>query len=285
MLKELFNRIDAKRNIAIETTEYGVYSERKTEAIYNDSKQQYETNHRNGRNLKVSSVKSFIDFITEELKRLNNATGKNTTVVIDEDGGSFSADDDFMKIGCNYSRSLTSGWQTLQNVANQKLNHEQLLTTLQKLRPFILNFEELYKRLLDIRTIGRSEMISNPVFIQGEENGSNAVPRSASDKSSCGGLLASSGYKVTFKLQSGEQDEVELPNSFRVILPYAKGRQDVTYVIPVELMYLNNGNGRIEILFQCSELERIEEEALEDEVIFLKEQLTDFSELLVLLNY
>ena len=270
MLKELFNRIDAKRNIAIETTEYGVYSERKTEAIYNDSKQQYETNHRNGRNLKVSSVKSFIDFITEELKRLNNATGKNTTVVIDEDGGSFCADDDFMKIGCNYSRSLTSGWQTLQNVANQKLNHEQLLTTLQKLRPFILNFEELYKRLLDIRTIGRSEMISNPVFIQGEENGSQQ---------------ASSGYKVTFKLQSGEQDEVELPNSFRVILPYAKGRQDVTYEIPVELMYLNNGNGRIEILFQCSELERIEEEALEDEVKFLKEQLTDFSELLVLLNY
>lgn len=55
--------------------------------------------------------------------------------------------------------------------------------------------------------------------------------------------------------------------------------------VPVELMYLNNGTGRVEILFQIAELERIEEEALKDEVDYLTAKLDNFSDLLVLLNY
>ena len=67
-------------------------------------------------------------------------------------------------------------------------------------------------------------------------------------------------------------------------MPYSRGRQDVLYDVPVELMYLNNGTGRVEILFQIAELERIEEEALKDEVDYLTAKLGNFSDLLVLLN-
>lgn len=263
MLKELLKRFDTKREIQIDTIEYGVYSERPTKAIFVDSENRYNRLSKKERKLNVSSVNSFIDFITEELKRLNNETGKKSTVVIDSEGGSFCADDDFKMISCLYSRSLTSGWETLQEVANSRLNHEDLLKVLQKFRPYIMDFEKLYSKLLDIRTIGRSEMLSNPVFINGEAN---------------------SGYKIKFKLQSGETDETELPNQFELYLPYAKGRLDKRYFVPVELMFLNNGNGKIEILFQCPELERKEEEALQDEVEYLKEKLSDFKDLLVLLN-
>lgn len=68
-------------------------------------------------------------------------------------------------------------------------------------------------------------------------------------------------------------------------MPYAKGRMDTVYEVPVELMFLNNGNGRIEVLFQVAELEQIEEKALRDEVDYLKEKLEKYSDLLVLLNY
>lgn len=269
MLDKLFDRIDSKREAKIEVTEYGVYSSRQVEAVYSDSKEEYEVQERIERSLEVSTVNSFIDFINEELDRAKNKTGKKSTVIINNCGGYFSADDDFKDISCEYERSLTEGWKTLRSVANCKIGHEQLLTTLQKLRPYIDNFEDLYLALLDIRAIGRSEMVSNPVFFMGDD----------------GGLGASSGYKITYKLQSGTQEDVMLPNKFEVVLPYARGRQDITYRVPVELMFLNNGNGRIEVLFQIAELEQIEEDALEDEVKYLKEQLSEFKDLLVLLNY
>ena len=269
MLDKLFDRLDKKRDSKITITEYGVYGTREVEAIYSDSNEEYETRERKTRNLSVSTVNSFIDFINEELNRAKNKTGKKTTVTINGQGGFFSADDDFKGITCQYTRSLTEGWKALKNVANCKIGHEQLLTTLQKLRPYIENFEGLYLTLLDIRAIGRSEMISNPVFFAGDD----------------GSFGASSGYKITYKLQSGTQEEVNLPNRFVVTLPYARGRQEVTYNVPVELMYLNNGNGRIEILFQIPELVQIEEEALQEESDYLKGKLSVFTELLVLLNY
>lgn len=264
MLNTLLKRIDNKREVKINVTEYGVYTNRQIEAVYNDDNQCYETEERAKRHKDVSFVGSFIDFIDEELKRAGNDTGKMATVVINQNGGSFCADDDYKEKGCDYRRALTVLWQTLKNVANQKLTHEQLLVALQKLRPCIPNFEELYIKLLDIRTIGKSEMISNPVFVN---NG------------------AETGYKIKFKLQSGVDDEVELPANFTCVVPFAKGRADVTYEVPIELMFLNNGSGRVEVLFQCSELERIEEKALQDEVDYLKEGLAKYKDLLVLLNY
>lgn len=268
MLDKLFERIDKKRESRINVTEYGVYSDRLREAVYSDNKEEYVPTEYKTRSLNVSTVDSFVDFIREELKRRGNETGKMSTVTINAQGGFFSADDDFKSTNCNYKRSLTAAWGALTDVANCKINHEQLLATLQKLRPFIDNFEDLYLTLLDIRSIGRSEMISNPVFIPGED-----------------GFNAGSGYKISFKLQSGTQEDVVLPNRFIVHLPYSRGRQDVLYDVPVELMYLNNGTGRVEILFQIAELERIEEEALKDEVDYLTAKLDSFSDLLVLLNY
>lgn len=264
MLNKLLDRFDKKRETLIEVTERGVYTTRKIEAVYNDSNEEYEITTATTREKHVSCVDSFIDFIDEELNRNNNKTGKLATVSINQKGGHFSADDDFGGKVCVYDRALTILWQTLKSVANKKLNHEQLLTTLQQLRPCIPNFEKLYLNLLDIRTIGRSEMISNPVFMNGE---------------------AGAGYKISYKLQNGTDDESVLPSDFVCVVPYAKGRMDKTYIVPVELMFLNNGNGRIEVLFQIAELEQIEEKALQDEVDYLKEKLKKYADLLVLLNY
>lgn len=267
MLDKIFKRFDNKREVKTTVKQYGVYTSKDVEAVYNDSIERYEIGTPLGRNLNISTVDSFIDFIREELSRIGKETGKFATVTINEKGGYFTADDDFKSITCHYDRSLTTGWKVIQHVANMEMNHEELLTTLQKLRPFIENFEDLYLTLLDIRTIGRSEMISNPVFVAGDE------------------CVASSGYKITYKLQSGTQEDVTLPNHFEVVLPYSRGRQDILYKVPVELMFLNNGSGRLRILFQISELEQIEEDALKEEVEYLKDKLAVFKDLLVLLNY
>lgn len=265
MFKEILKKLEAKRDVTIEATQYGVYTTRKTELLYNDADQKYELEFsKKDRNVAVSSIKSFIDYIKEELDRLDNKTGKKATVIISNQGGLFSADDDFGDNHCRYSRAETSLWKTIKSVANRKLNHEELLTTLQKLRPCIADFQTLYRQLLDIRTIGRSEVISNPVFIDGE---------------------AGAGYKINFKLQSGNDEQAVLPSQFSCTVPYAKGRPEVAYEIPVELMFLNDGHGRIEVLFQCAELEQIEEEALQDEVDYLVKNLGEFKDLLVLLNY
>lgn len=268
MLNKLLKKLEQKREALIDVKDYGVYSSRNVEAIYNDNHECYNITSQNKRNIYVSTVDSFIDFIREEFKRADNNTGNISTVIINSSGGHFCADDDFKNITCEYQRSLTAGWKALENVANHKINHEQLLTVLQKLRPYIDDFENLYFTLLDIRTIGRSEMVSNPVFFAGEN-----------------GFGASSGYKITYKLQSGNQEESILPSRFTVNLPYSRGRQDILYEVPIELMYLNNGNGSIEVLFQIPELEQIEEQALQDEVEYLENKLGEFKDLLVLLNY
>lgn len=91
-------------------------------------------------------------------------------------------------------------------------------------------------------------------------------------------------YTTTkFKMRGGEDEDIILPDSFTVRLPYAKGNYDKLYDVEVNLVYDNRGG--VSILIQAPKFEQAEEKALLDEVEFLKEELKQYPELLVLFNF
>lgn len=188
----------------------------------------------------VSNVQSFADFIGEELKRRNNPSGKMATAVINSSGGYFTADDDFQRGNCEFTRKLSEQWNYFASSLDRRYGHEEFLRFLQRLSPSIQNFHDLYSNMLDIRIIGRGEMQSNPYYINGE---------------------AASGYKIKYKMQDGELEENILPDHFVVKMPYAKGNYKTLYEIQVDLMYLNDGHGGLQILVQAPTFEQVEEQA------------------------
>lgn len=268
MLKEvitdLLKNVRERRPEKSEVTIYGNYSTKTKEAVYNDGEEEYTVREDIKSGESVSSVRSFATFIKEELRRRDNTTGNFATATINSKGGIFYADDDFIKGKCEFTRKLSQQWEALASCVDKTLRHEELLRVMQKLSPSIENFHELYIDLLDVRIIGRSEMTSNPIFVDGE---------------------ATSGYKIKFKMQSGDQEESTLPCYFVCKVPYAKGNYEQMYEVPIELMYLNDGNGHLNILFQCPTFENIEETAMLDEVNYLKDELKKHEDLLVLFNY
>lgn len=261
-IKKILSNIQAKRPVKDEITIYGNYSERTKEAIYNDSTQKYETGNYLKTCENVSTVKSFRDFIKEELKRRKKETGDLATAVISSKGGRFVADDDFQRGQCEFHRSLSQQWLAFAECIGRTYNHEEFLRLLQKLSPSIPDFKDLYFKFLDIRVIGRSESVSKPFYVNGETE---------------------QGVKIKFKMQGGEDDSITLPDSFIITLPYAKGNYDKLYEVNVNLVYDNRCG--INILIQAPEFEQVEEQALLDEVEFLKEELSEYKDLLVLFNF
>lgn len=261
-IKEILRNIKAQRPVKDEATIYGNYTNSTKEAFYNDAKQQYEVRE----NLKtcenVSTVKSFSNFIKEELSRREKPTGKLSTAVIDSNGGYFTADDDFQRGNCRFIRSLSQQWLLFKESIGRNYNHEEFLRLLQALSPSIKDFEILYPNFLDIRIIGRAETVSKPFFVNGEQE---------------------NGIKLKFKMRGGEDESIVLPDTFTVSLPFAKGNYDKLYEVDVNLVYDNRSG--VSILIQAPRFEQAEEKALLDEVNFLKEELSKYPDLLVLFNF
>jgi len=172
------------------------------------------------------------------------------------------ADDDFQKGKCVYERSLSEQWVTFATCIGKTYNHEEFLRLLQKLSPSIPAFKELYPIFLDIRVIGRAEVVSKPFYVNGE---------------------AETGCKIKFKMQGGEDETVILPESFVIRLPYAKGNYDKLYDVEVQLVFDNKCG--INVLIQAPLFEQAEEKALLDEVEYLKSELNKYEDLLVLFNF
>ena len=133
---------------------------------------------------------------------------------------------------------------------------------MQKLSPSIVNFENLYPTFLDIRVIGRAETVSKPFYVKGETE---------------------SGIRIKFKMQGGEDENITMPEKFSIALPYAKGNYEKLYNVDVQLVYDNKCG--INILIQAPMFEQVEEEALLDEVKYLKKELSKYPDLLVLFNF
>ncbi len=261
-LKQILQQIQKQRPVKETVTVYGNYTESQKEAIYDDSQRRYITQPSLKSCEEVSTVESFVDFIKEELKRRDKATGKLATAIIDSNGGYFTADDDFQKGNCKFKRSLSEQWIAFRDCLGRSFNHEEFLRLMQKLSPSISDFEELYPVFLDIRIIGRAETVSKPFYVKGEKE---------------------EGIKIKFKMQGGEDENIVMPESFKIQLPYAKGNYDKLYEVDVQLIY-DNRNG-INILIQAPKFEKVEEDALLDEVEYLKSELEKYPELLVLFNF
>ncbi len=261
-IKKILSHIQEQRTIKENITIHGNYTDKVVEGVYNDADQKYIVRDPLKSCENVSTVQSFTNFIKEELKRRNRETGKFATAVIDSNGGRFTADDDFQRGNCKFTRSLSEQWLAFRDCIGRSYNHEEFLRLMQKLSPSIVNFKELYPTLLDIRIIGRSEEISKPFYVNGETE---------------------SGVRIKFKMRGGEDENITMPESFTIRLPYAKGNYSKFYDVPVQLVYDNRCG--INILIQAPEFEQAEEQALLDEVEFLKKELSKYPDLLVLFNF
>ncbi|MCD7740345.1 MAG: hypothetical protein LUH11_03245 [Candidatus Gastranaerophilales bacterium] len=261
-IQEILHNVKEQRAVKENVIVYGNYTEKTKEAVYNDSEKKYITANDLKSCENVSTVESFANFIKEELKRRNKETGKLATAVIDSDGGHFTADDDFQKGNCKFTRSLSEQWLTFKKSIGNSYNHEEFLRLMQKLSPSIVNFKEIYPTFLDIRIIGRAEAISKPFYVDGE---------------------AEAGVKIKFKMRGGEDEDIIIPETFKVALPYAKGNYEKLYNVDVNLVYDNRSG--LNILIQAPTFEQVEEQALMDEVEFLKQELSKYPDILVLFNF
>lgn len=266
MLEELVkNTILRNRPEHITVKTYGDYSgEKKHEATYDDSSKCYKTKVIGSTNQEVHSAKAFINFIAEELKRRDNLTGKFATARITLSGGTFTADDNYDRGHCTYSRLNSEQYKILKHYNGATLDHEDFLTMLQKLKPSIKDFPALYKSCSKIRIIGQSEMNSQPVF---DDEGN-----------------AEASFVCTYKLKDGTDEDAALPASFECTVPFAKAG-DKKYTYTVELLFVNTKSNQIAVSVQIPDWETTEEQAIIDEAQFVKDSLKDKTELLVLADF
>lgn len=248
------------RSSLLELTEYGKYTSRKREAIYDDGNRKYSILEKTTPDLQVNSSRALIEYVKSEFKRRNNEKGNNASLKINLNGGQFVADDDFDEGICRYSRVTSQQWGVLKMMNGEIMNHEQFLMFLLKLSPSIQSFHNVYKSFLKLRIVGNSEMVSNPVFTNGQ---------------------AESGYLVKYKLEGGQGADAIIPDSFTVSVPYVKASEK-KYNVDVDIQVLNNGQNEVRIKVNIPLIENIEETAIIDEINDIKEQLKDYSEMLVL---
>lgn len=266
MLKEFVNDVilrNRPEHTIIE--EYGAYfGSKQYEGTYSDANKVYKIKKNECVDNKVRSAKAFIEYIKEELKRRKNTTGLFATARIHMQGGNFRADCNYNEGCCLYERLHSEQFNTLEAYNGQVLDHEGFLIMLQKLKPSIEDFSELYKRCSKIRIVGRSEVNSTPIFDDSGE--------------------AESGYRCQYRLSDGTDEEAVLPADFYVSLPFVKaGERQYTY--HVELLFFNTKSSEIAVKVQVTDWETNFEQAIIDEAADIKEALSEYTDLLVLADF
>ena len=265
MLKELVNDILLRNRPETQVIRYyGNYGEYQDLATtYDDSQKRYCLHAINTGSRDVRSEKAFVNLIKEELRRNNNTDGDFATVILNLNGGRFVANDKFREGIFDYIRLTSELFDTLKDNNKDVFNHEDFLNFLRSLKPGITNFHDVFKKFSKIRIVGRSEMTSNPIFIDNESE---------------------SGYKCTYKLTDGTDEDVTLPSNFEVVCPFAKaGKRQYTF--PIELLFYNTNGNEIMVKVQIPEFETIVEQAIIDEAKAIEEELKDYNKLLVLADF
>lgn len=260
-MKEFLSKIlELKRPEQITVTQYGRYTSRNADAVYDDDAKGYRVNRVSGCQTNLASKKSLVQFIKEELKRRDNITGKNASLRIGESGGSFIADDNFGEGLCSYKRINSQQWLLVRDLDGEVLNHETFLMYLLKLSPSIVDFKKTYASFLTVRKIGKSELVSNPVFVNNE---------------------AESGYLVKYKLEGGQGADDVIPDGFKLSVPFIKA-SNKKYDLDVDVQILNDNSNQLRIKINIPLLENIEEQAIIDEIEDIKSELAEQTDLLVL---
>ena len=255
--------IDKLQNLArpetCEITQYGKYSERTVEAVYSDNRCEYSVHSVKGDTMEVHSKKAFVEFITKELERRKNEDGDLATLIIGVSGGKFVADDNFQEGICTYNRIISQQWQMLRKINGQILGHEEFLMSILALSPSVADFKEVYKKFLTLRIVGKSELTSNPVFVNNQ---------------------AESGYLVKYKLE-GQNSDVVVPDGFYVSVPFVKAGQK-KYGVNVDVQVLNSSSNELRMKINIPELDYIEETAIIDEIEEIKAETKKYDKMLIL---
>ena len=138
---EFIKSITEKRPVLGTRTEYGKYTSRLRTVEYSDRDKVYKNPAEvYSNNIEVHSIKAFTDYISEEFKRRNNATGKFATVQLGIEKSEFTADDDFNEGVCTYNRIKSEQLKQIQHYNGQELDQEDLIEMLLRLKPSIINY-------------------------------------------------------------------------------------------------------------------------------------------------
>ncbi len=276
LIKEVKNQ---KRPEKIEAPIYGLYSCEEKTFIYSDSRNCYNVEQIIPSIKEVRSVKAFALSIKEELRRRNNQTGDKATVNINLKGGTFIPDDNFGNYQINFNRLNSQQWNLIKTFINRTINQGEFLLLLAGLKPSIEEqavydlteteetctkyFQNLFGQFACLRTIGHSELTSNPIMIDSKQEKS---------------------YKCTYRLKSGEEGEEKIPAGFKLRMPFAKAG-DFKYTIPIDLIFARDEDNGIMITILCPTFENIEEKAIIEESNYIKEQTNNYSDLLILSDF
>ena len=264
LLKEAIEVLkNNKRPEFVECPIYGQYTEETKTFIYDDSSAHYKLNTEYPQDKDVRSVKAFAELIKEELRRRENPTGNKATVKINLGGGYFIPDDNFGRTKTTFQRLNSQQWNIVKNGINKDYDHKSFLKFLQSLRPSIEDFQDLFRRFATLRMVGETQITSNPIFTEDGQN---------------------SGYTCRYKLEDGCDGEDTFPGGFDVEVQFAKAG-DKTYTIPIDLLFYRDEYDNIRIETSCPLFENIEEQAILDEANYIKQELSDLSELLVLSDF
>ena len=264
LIKEAMQNLKKqKRPELIDCPIYGRYSERYRTFIYSDSAQDYKTHTSAPSSKTVRSVKAFASVISEELKRRENQSGFKATVSINLDGGYFIPDDDFGGDCIKFNRLNSQQWNLVKANINRDMTHKEFLMFLQALKPSIDDFAEVYRSYATLRMVGKTEIVSNPIFTEDGQG---------------------SSYSCRYKLEDGTDGEEKYPSGFLADVQFAKAG-DKYYSIPLDLLFYRDEDNELMISVLCPTFENIEEQAIIDEAEYVKAETEKFSDLLVLSDF
>jgi hypothetical protein len=244
----------------------------------------------------VSNVESFLALVREETVRratdvaddgsLSPATdrkkgatslatkrhdGSFMTVVFGAKGATFSPDDRIRLDAFTYTRVHSPQWSALIASLNKPYEHKEFIRALQRLRPSIVNYEELMRQLRKISFSDKTNIASEPLLQNGQSQNEYRV-----DIEVRGGVTAGNTSTST-----------ALPSSFDVSLQYARGGEHrYTTTVEIDLSTLMKAE-RKELRFTliAPDLPNVEESAIDDEVAFFRSKVEDIPRLLVLQDY
>lgn len=275
MIKEALEFLEHKlnkRDVAINYEWQGNYESKLKDLMYSDKDECYaQVPSAMPISRTVSSMHSLIAAVKEEAKRRKNETGKYMTVSFTENGGKFSYDDNVNEGNYKFERKLSQQWEAFKCLLRcRNSTHSDFYNTLIELSPSIVDAKQTLNTFQQLKIIGNSEVKSNPVFTAGTG--------------------AEFGTRIKYNIKGEDKvNEEVFPESFELELPYAKGKEK-TYKVTAQVIFsLDQGAygepGELCIRVVCPEIERIEEQAIMDEIAEFKSETDNIPELLILEDF
>lgn len=219
MIRELFEMITGLNRSELIITRNGEY-------IYDDSKKSYQRVDVKPFDRTICNVDSFALAVLEEARRGKNATGDHMTVIFDEAGGDFYSADELAheQNKWNFERRYTHLWKVIKSLVGTKLNHRQLLDSLDSVKNCIPGFEKLYQTISKLRASKKIQFVSNPIFADGEQAGFFAWEQKIDSNATTETAVCPSEISFKGKIVRGSETEYEFALALTPMLDEENGR-------------------------------------------------------------